>query len=40
MSKSMVGGGMDLMPGKEKDWQSGLSKITQTGEKLQSLKTL
>lgn len=40
ISKSMVGEGTDLTPGKQKDWQSGLSKITQTGEKQQSLKTL
>lgn len=40
MSKSMVGGEIDLTLGKQNDWQSGLSKITQTREKLQSLKTL
>lgn len=36
----MVGGGIDLMGGKQKDWGIGLTKITQTGEKLQSLQTM
>lgn len=39
MSKCMVSGEIDLMGGKEKDWEMGLSKITQTSEKLQSLQT-
>lgn len=34
MSKCRVSGGIDLMGGKEKDWEIGLSKITQTSEKL------
>lgn len=40
MSKRMAGGGIDLMEGKQKDWETGLSKITQTGESLQSLQTI
>lgn len=35
MSKCTVGGGIDLMRGKQKDWETDLSKVTQTGEKLQ-----
>lgn len=40
MSKCMVSGEIDLMGGKEKDWEMGLSEITQTSEKLQSLQTI
>lgn len=40
MSKRMLGGGIKLMQGKQKDWQTDLSKISQTGEKLQSLQNI